>query len=145
LFIPNEDSLTKTPFGSDFCKSEMERLLASCTVKPQVHQFERHPYLPQDAFVAFHKEVWARAPLVQPCPALNLQPCLHFLQHDIHITAYSPLGNTNPLYAKDDKLTPIVQHPVIQHLAAKHGCTPANILISLQIKVRRSGRHTFPM
>jgi alcohol dehydrogenase (NADP+) len=68
-----------------------------------------------------------------------------FLQHDIHVTAYSPLGNTNPLYAKDDKLTPIVQHPVIQHLAAKHGCTPANILISLQIKVRRRGRHTLPM
>jgi diketogulonate reductase-like aldo/keto reductase len=144
LFIPNEDSLTKTPFGSDFCKSEMERLLASCTVKPQVHQFERHPYLPQDAFVAFHKEVWVRPRSFNHVPRL-LTALPSFLQHDIHVTAYSPLGNTNPLYAKDDKLTPIVQHPVIQHLAAKHGCTPANILISLQIKVRRSGRHTFPM
>lgn len=41
----------------DFSKAETENLLANCKVRPAVHQMERHPYLPQHKFVAWHKEV----------------------------------------------------------------------------------------
>lgn len=41
----------------DFSKIELEKLLADCRIRPAVHQLERHPYLPQNAFVPWHKQV----------------------------------------------------------------------------------------
>ncbi|KII93914.1 hypothetical protein PLICRDRAFT_100239 [Plicaturopsis crispa FD-325 SS-3] len=95
---------------SNFSKAEVETLLKSAKIKPAVHQFERHPYLPQDEFVRLHKEVYG-----------------------IHVTSYSPLGNTNPSYAAGDVLPPLTSDPVICALAAKYNATPAQILISLQL------------
>ncbi|KAK9895917.1 aldehyde reductase 1 [Cystobasidium minutum MCA 4210] len=94
---------------SNFSKGETEELLANCKVRPAVHQMERHPYLPQHKFVAWHKEI------------------------GMHVTAYSPLGNTNPSYAEQDKAAPIVKHKTVTKLAEKYSATPAQILISLQI------------
>ena len=53
----------------------------------------------------------------------------------MHVTAYSPLGNTNPSYAEQDKAAPIVKHKTVQKLAEKYSATPAQILISLQTAV----------
>ena len=55
----------------------------------------------------------------------------------LHITAYSPLGNTNPSFADRDPLPPILDNEVIKSIAAKYGITPANVLISLQLSVSR--------
>lgn len=53
----------------------------------------------------------------------------------MHVTAYSPLGNTNPSYAEKDKAPPIVKHKTVTKLAEKYAATPAQILISLQSAV----------
>jgi diketogulonate reductase-like aldo/keto reductase len=61
----------KTIGISNFCKWEVEKLLASCRIKPAVHQFELHPYLPQTEFVKWNQE------------------------KGIHVTAFTPLGPQN--------------------------------------------------
>lgn len=57
---------------SNFSPAQLEKLLNSTMHPPSVHQMELHPYLQQSEWVAFHKT------------------------HGIHVTAYSPLGGTNP-------------------------------------------------
>lgn len=54
---------------SNFPKEVLEELIAESGVVPVVNQIEAHPYLPQNELVAYCKE------------------------KNIHITAYSPLGN----------------------------------------------------
>lgn len=56
-----------TDHGIDFSKKEVETLLASCEIRPAVHQLEKHPYLPQNAFCKWHKEVnlFASSPLTR--------------------------------------------------------------------------------
>ena len=41
----------------DFSKIELEKLLTNCRIRPALHQLERHPYLPQNAFMRYHREV----------------------------------------------------------------------------------------
>lgn len=53
---------------SNFCKWEVEKLLSSCRMRPAVHQFELHPYLPQTEFVKWNQN------------------------QGIHVTAFTPLG-----------------------------------------------------
>lgn len=55
--LTSECMATDPCFDVDFSKSETETLLASCKVRPAVHQMERHPYCPQHKFVDWHKEV----------------------------------------------------------------------------------------
>lgn len=59
---------------SNYCKWEIEKLLSSCRIKPAVHQFELHPYLPQTEFVKWNQS------------------------KGLHVTAFTPLGpqNANP-------------------------------------------------
>lgn len=95
--------------NADFSKVELENLLDTCRIKPAVHQLERHPYLPQNAFMAWHKKI------------------------GMHVTAYSPLGNTNPSFAESDTLPPIQKNAAVVALAAKYGISPANVLVSLQL------------
>lgn len=56
---------------SNFCKSEVEKLLDSCRIPPAVHQFELHPYLPQTEFVKWNQS------------------------KGLHVTAFTPLGPQN--------------------------------------------------
>lgn len=56
----------------------------------------------------------------------------------MHVTAYTPLGNTNPSFQSIDKLPPIQENPVVKQIAQKWGLSPANILISLQLSVCRT-------
>ncbi|OCF78781.1 hypothetical protein I204_00725 [Kwoniella mangroviensis CBS 8886] len=94
---------------SNYSRIELENLWNNCRIKPAVHQLERHPYLPQNAFMKYHKEI------------------------GLHVTAYSPLGNTNPSFADRDPLPPIQKNSAVVALAAKYGISPANVLISLQV------------
>lgn len=58
----------------NFAPHELFHLLDHANHKPDVHQFECHPYLQQKSWVEWHKA------------------------HGITVTAYSPLANVNPVY-----------------------------------------------
>lgn len=90
---------------SNFSPSQLTALLNHTAHPPSVHQMELHPYLPQSSFLTFHRE------------------------RGIHVTAYSPLAGTNPTYApgRDDDETPLLQNPLINKIAAKRHCTPAQV------------------
>ena len=114
----------------DFSKKEVEILLASCRSKPALHQLGKHPYLPQNAFCKWHKEVR---------PLCLVPICRYSRRTDdqigLHITTYSPLGNTNPSFAAQDEFAPCQEDPAVRELAEKYDITPANVLISLQLSV----------
>lgn len=96
---------------SNFSPHQLQRLLLESDIKPAVHQFELHPYLQQVKWVEWHQE------------------------HDIKVTAYSPLGGTNPTYGPhhgSDKNDPpwLLENPSILQVAEKRGCTSAQVALA---------------
>ncbi|KAF6759988.1 NADP-dependent oxidoreductase domain-containing protein [Ephemerocybe angulata] len=85
---------------SNFTVDHLEAIIAATGVVPVVNQIEAHPLLPQDELVAYSKE------------------------KNIHLTAYSPLGNN---LAGKPKLT---EHPVVEEVAKKLGATTAQVLVA---------------
>ncbi|KAG5635650.1 hypothetical protein H0H81_010520 [Sphagnurus paluster] len=85
---------------SNFTVAQLEGIIAATGIVPAVNQIEAHPLLPQDDLVAY-------------CKSKN-----------IHITAYSPLGNN--LIGKP-KLT---EHAVVLEVAQKLNATPAQVLVA---------------
>jgi len=85
---------------SNFTVEQLKGIIAATGVVPVVNQIEAHPLLPQDDLVAY-------------CKTQN-----------IHITAYSPLGNN--LIGKP-KLT---ENQIVLEVAQKYGATPAQVLIA---------------
>ncbi|KAK4624147.1 hypothetical protein CLAFUW4_05903 [Fulvia fulva] len=101
---------------SNFSPEQLEDLLNHTSTPPEVHQMELHPYLQQNEWIDFHKT------------------------HSIHVTAYSPLGGTNPAYDKKSKdkknkkdkhddPTPLLKSKVIHKIAKKRDCTPAQVVL----------------
>jgi len=78
----------------------LKAIIDATGVTPAANQIEAHPLLPQDELVAFSKE------------------------HNIHITAYSPLGN-NAI-----GLPLLIENPVVKEVAKKLGATEAQVLIA---------------
>ncbi|KAF2429297.1 Aldo/keto reductase, partial [Tothia fuscella] len=79
------------------------------------------PYLQQNSFVALHK------------------------QHNITLTAYAPLADTNPAYRREGGMTggrysrpdrppPILQNPVIVAIGKARDCTPAQVTLAWNMK-----------
>jgi alcohol dehydrogenase (NADP+) len=91
---------------SNFSRKQLEQLLASAKVKPAVHQLETHPYLQQQVFIDWHKEL------------------------GIHVTAYSPFGNSNDIYQGHSKIPKLMDHPVIVKIAGKHNCPASDIILA---------------
>ncbi|KAF8963621.1 NADP-dependent oxidoreductase domain-containing protein [Flammula alnicola] len=85
---------------SNFTVEHLKGIIDATGVVPIANQVEAHPLLPQDDLVAYCKE------------------------KNIHITAYSPLGNN--LVGKP-KLT---DHPIVQEVAKKLNATPAQVLVA---------------
>ncbi|KAM6502598.1 NADP-dependent oxidoreductase domain containing protein [Amanita muscaria] len=85
---------------SNFTIEQLEGIINATGVVPAANQIEAHPLLPQNDLVAYCKE------------------------KNIHITAYSPLGNN--LVGKP-KLT---EYPVVGDVAKKLNATPAQVLIA---------------
>ncbi|TFK22573.1 aldehyde reductase 1 [Coprinopsis marcescibilis] len=85
---------------SNFTIEHLEGIIEATGVVPAVNQVEAHPLLPQDDLVAYAKE------------------------KNIHITAYSPLGNNliNKPRLTDD--------PVVQEIATKLKGTTAQVLVA---------------
>jgi len=92
----------------NFSPAQITALVASAPLhKPYVHQYEMHPHLPQDGFVATHKTL------------------------GIEMTAYSPLGNMNPTYDENSgTLPPLLENSVVKKIAKLRRCTPAQVVLS---------------
>ncbi|ORX57492.1 Aldo/keto reductase [Hesseltinella vesiculosa] len=86
---------------SNFNIANLEKILKTDTKVPAANQVELHPYLPQRDLLDFAKK------------------------HNIHITAYSPLGSTN---------APLLSDPKIVAVAEKYNKTPAQILLAWGIQ-----------
>jgi len=98
---------------SNFNPAQLDDLLKSTTIKPKAHQFELHPYLPQQDYVEANFKMGIES-----------------------VIAYAPLGNTNPVYStgrygttgKDN--TAILSHPVITGIAKERSCTAAQVVLA---------------
>ncbi|WFD45340.1 D/L-glyceraldehyde reductase [Malassezia psittaci] len=85
---------------SNFSPRAIEQITNFTGVPPAVNQIEAHPLLPQDDLVKWHKE------------------------HDIHLTAYSPLGNN---LTGQKRLT---EFPQVIEVAEHRKADPAQVLIA---------------
>lgn len=72
---------------------------------PAVNQVECHPHLQQRELLAYCRD------------------------HQIVMTAYSPLGSSDRQYRKDDE-PPLLEHPGIQDIAQELDASPAQVLIA---------------
>lgn len=89
---------------SNFTIDHLEAIINATGVVPAVNQIEAHPLLPQDDLVAYAAK------------------------KNIHLTAYSPLGNN--LSGK----TKIVDYPQVSQVAKKYNADPAQVLIAWGVK-----------
>lgn len=97
---------------ANFAPEQLQSLLAASPEhKPYAHQFETHPYLPQSTWLDVHAE------------------------HGIHVTAYSPLGNSNPIYgsarkeASGHSVPHLLDNPLVRRIADESKCTPAQVVL----------------
>jgi len=92
---------------SNFNIDKLDEVMSKARVKPAMNQVEMHPYLPQQALVDYcHR-------------------------HDIHLTAYSPLGSGDrATRMKRDNEPVLFEDQTIKDIAEQHDCTPAQVLIS---------------
>ncbi|KAL1936359.1 hypothetical protein VTP01DRAFT_493 [Rhizomucor pusillus] len=86
---------------SNFTIHHLEKLLKTAKIVPAVLQVELHPHFPQ----------WD---LVNYCA-----------KHNIHVTAYSPLGST---------ASPVMEDGAVSSIATKHKTTPAQVLLAWGIQ-----------
>jgi len=89
---------------SNFGIEAMTNIIAATGIVPAVNQVEAHPLLPQDDLAAYCKE------------------------QNIHITAYSPLGNNS--WGREN----LTAAPEVKSIAQKLGATPAQVLIAWGVK-----------
>ncbi len=96
---------------SNFSVAKLRALVEDARLKPEMNQVELHPYLQQPAMLDFCRE------------------------HDVPVTAYSPLGSLDrpdELKAKDEPI--LLKDPTIAAIAGRHGATPAQVLIRWAIQ-----------
>ncbi|KAF2094493.1 hypothetical protein NA57DRAFT_68570 [Rhizodiscina lignyota] len=99
---------------SNFSRAEMVRLMQNTRVVPAAHQLELHPWLSQPAFDNFHRN------------------------RNIHVTQYSPFGNSNPVYTKGQEMPKLLDDPTLKKIGEKHGKTPAQVALAWGIAHGRS-------
>lgn len=87
---------------SNFSIKKLNELCKQTQIKPEVNQVELHPYLAQEALVAFCQ------------------------QKNILVTAYSPLGS----WDKKSKENVLLHDPVLQEIANEKNCSPATVILS---------------
>lgn len=104
-------NLTRYIGISNFAQKDVETILDICKICPYAHEFETHPYLQQQDFVDYHKDV------------------------GIKVIAYSPLGNTNPTYnKKHSNLEPLLKDAFWMGLAKEKDVTPAQAVLAWGIQ-----------
>ncbi|KAG6425828.1 hypothetical protein SASPL_110033 [Salvia splendens] len=87
---------------SNFSCKKLQNLLDFAFVPPAINQVEMHP-------------MWRQKKLRDFCR-----------DHNIHVSAYSPLGGPGNLWGS----TVVIEDPVIKSLALKHRATPAQVALS---------------
>ncbi|KAJ5711971.1 hypothetical protein N7488_006127 [Penicillium malachiteum] len=87
--------------AANFSTVNLEKLLKNCKIVPAVNQTEIQPLLPQKKLNAF-------------CS-----------QHNIHQTAFGPLGGSRSTLHDD---------PVVKGIAEKMGCSSGNVLLSWGVR-----------
>jgi alcohol dehydrogenase (NADP+) len=103
---------------SNFNQKKLEKILAYGRMTPAVLQIEGHPYLQQPELIDFCQE------------------------HDIHVTAYSPLGSPGrSKHLRHDNEPTLMEDDVILEIAKKHNATPGQVLIRWAIQ---RGTSTIP-
>lgn len=101
------EGLTKHIGVSNFGKKNLNKLIENSTLKPEMNQVECHPYLQQEDLFAYCK------------------------QHEIHLTAYSPLGSFGrPDIFKAAEEPKLLGDTTIAKIASSNNVTPAQVLIS---------------
>ncbi|XP_048774354.2 aldo-keto reductase family 1 member B7-like [Ostrea edulis] len=99
-----DEGLVKSIGLSNFNKSQIERVLQNCRIKPGNLQIEVHPYMSNKKLIDF-------------CSA-----------NGISVTAYAPLGNPNRTWAGDTD--PIVfEEPLLKTIAEKKNKTVAQVCL----------------
>jgi len=93
---------------SNFSPSQLDILLNHTTHIPYAHQMELHPYLQQEEWIQYHS------------------------MRGIRVTAYSPLGGTNPTYHRKAKNMPppLLENKAMIKLAEKHNTSTAGISLA---------------
>ncbi len=92
---------------SNFSTPKLKALLETARLRPELNQIERHPYLQQPGMLDFCRK------------------------HQVHLTAYSPLGSQDRSPALKEKDEPVLlDDPTITRIAELLGCTQAQVLIS---------------
>lgn len=102
-----ELGLTKHIGVSNFGPKALQQLMDNSKIKPEMNQIEAHLYYQQSEMMAFCKK------------------------HDIHVTAYAPLGSGDraaKFKAEDEPV--LLQDPVILEIAKAKNASPGQILIS---------------
>ncbi len=92
---------------SNFSTTKLIELVKVARLKPEMNQNELHPYLQQPDILALCKN------------------------HDIHLTAYSPLGSLDRpegLKVADEPI--LLEDATITTIAERHGITAAQVLLS---------------
>ncbi|KAI1461867.1 putative dihydrodiol dehydrogenase [Annulohypoxylon moriforme] len=100
-------NLTRFIGVSNFSRRNLNEILSICDICPHAHEFETHPYLQQQEFVNYHMDI------------------------GIKVIAYSPLGNTNPIYnGHHAGLPALLEDPFWKDLAAKKNATVAQLVLA---------------
>ncbi|MCF6767477.1 aldo/keto reductase [Thiotrichales bacterium 19S11-10] len=92
---------------SNFSISKLERLLINANIIPVINQVELHPYLQQNDLLDY---------------------CA---QHNILLTAYSPLGSQGRNVSSDHQS--ILAQPIMKEISQKHNITEAQVLLAWAI------------
>ena len=100
---------------SNFMPEHLARLLESTSVVPAANQIESHPYFRQPDLLAANAE------------------------HGILSQAWSPIGGIT--FYRDGSHGSTLQEPVIVHIAAAHGRTPAQVMLRWHLQ---RGRQVIP-
>ncbi|GAB4392733.1 MAG: aldo/keto reductase [Gammaproteobacteria bacterium] len=105
-----DKGLVKNIGVSNFSISKLKTILAIAKHQPAVNQVESHPYLPQTELLTFCQ------------------------QHNIVMTAYSPLGSggRDAAFKKPDEPS-VLNDTTIHAIAKSHAVTPAQVLLAWQI------------
>ena len=91
------------------CNFNLSRLIdlkGQAKIQPLMNQIELHPYLQQIKMLEYCKE------------------------HDVLLTAYSPLGSADrPAALKKNNEPSLLNHPIILKIAEERGMTPGQVLL----------------
>lgn len=100
-------NLTRYIGISNFSRRNLNQILEICQICPYAHELELHPYLQQEEFVNYHHSI------------------------GIKVIAYSPLGNTNPIYHdRHGELGSLLKDPYWQQMADSKGVSVAECVLA---------------